>query len=81
MKGILNKLIEQGESILEQTYCDSMGFMEYVPNSIYDGWKRRALMFVQRNYPNELQLPTLEKHVQSNNSSEHCVAIVSILKA
>lgn len=77
----LQELIIEGEAIMKQTFRDSLGFYEYVPNDRFDEWKRKALMYVQEYFANHPQVATLEEQVHSNNESFHCRAIISILKA
>lgn len=78
---MMQSLIQEGETLMRESFSDSLGFGEYVNNDKYDEWKRKALMFVQDQYAGHPQLPTLEKHVLSDNQSYHCRAIISILKA
>ncbi len=76
----LDELITEGERILAKKTSDRLGF-EYVDYELFDVWKRKALMFLESVYPNHSQVVTFEEHVHSDNSSSHCIACLSILKA
>ena len=75
----LNDLITEGESIYANRHWGDLG--EYVDNERFDSWKRKALMLLQQVYPKNPQVETFEQHVLANNSSYHCLACLSILKA
>lgn len=75
----LDELISEGERIYAHRHVDECG--GYVENDIYDPWKRKALMFIQKTYPNNPQIATFESHVAANEDEDHCFACLSILKA
>ena len=75
----LEELIKEGESILAGKHSSTIGY--YVDNARYDPWKRKALMFIQQEYPTHPQVQTFEQHVAANNDEDHCRSCLSILKA
>lgn len=75
----LDELIREGDLIYANKQDSEYG--SYVNNMVYDPWKRKALMFLQGAYPNNPQVVTFEDHVAANDSSYHCLACLSILKA
>lgn len=77
----IDELIDEGKRVLSTSRPDSMGFAEYVDNDLYEHWKRKALMFVQSAYPNNPQVSTMELYVAKNDSTQHCITILSILEA
>jgi len=76
----LEELIKEGEDILAAK--KTSGYILVVRNEIFEPWKRKALMFLQEQYPNNPQVQTFEKIVvEGNNKSSYCEALLGILKA
>ena len=75
----LDELITEGQKIYANRYSANIG--EYVSYDMYDPWKRKALMFLQKEYPNHPQVSTFERHVSNNNDAYHCRTLLSILQA
>lgn len=76
----ISELISEGEQIYGRRYRGrTIG--EYVLADEYEMWKRKALMFLQQEYPKHPQVQTFEQHVASNNDSYHCRTLISILRA
>lgn len=75
----IEDLIEEGESIFSRKAEGMLG--DYIPMELFDPWRRKALMFLQQNYPQHPQVKTFEQYVGANNDSYHCTACLSILKA
>jgi len=75
----IEELISEGESVLATKQQGTLG--EFVNNTVYDPWKRKALMFLQENYPTHPQLKTFEEIVGHNSQSRFCRSLLSILNA
>lgn len=75
----IEDLIEEGECIISRKAEGMLG--DYVPMELFDPWRRKALMFLQQNYPQHPQVKTFEQHMGANNDTYQCTACLSILKA
>lgn len=75
----LDDLIEEGNYIYTHRHISEYG--GYVEPELYEPWKRKALMFLQQEYPNNPQVNTFERYVSINENEENCLACLSILKA
>ena len=75
----IEDLITEGENILANEIKGTYG--NYVENTLYEPWKRKSLLFLQRMFPNDPQVSTFEKVVQKNNFSENCISLLAILQA
>lgn len=54
----LEELIKEGNDVLSTAQRDPIS--SFVNESLYEPWKRKALMFVQENYPSHPQTKTFE---------------------
>lgn len=75
----IEDLVKEGEDILANEKYSEYG--NYVDNAKYEPWKRKALLFMQRMYPNDSQVQTFENIVHANDQSDHCRSLLSILQA
>ena len=75
----LEELIQEGNDVLKTTQSGPIG--SFVNESLYEPWKRKALMFVQENYLTHPQAKTFEEIVGHNNRPQFCRQLVSILQA
>ena len=75
----LEDLIHEGNEVLRTSQTGSLG--SYVNDSLYDPWKRKALMFIQECFPTHPQTKTFEEIVEHNSQTRYCRQLVSILQA
>lgn len=75
----LEELIHEGNEVLRTSQTGSLG--SYVNDSLYDPWKRKALMFIQECFPTHPQTKTFEEIVEHNSQTRYCRQLVSILQA
>lgn len=76
----IDDLILEGEKVLESKW--QSGFDLYVDPSIYEVWRRKALMFLQEHYPMHPQVRDFEEiTTKQNNNALFCEALFGILKA
>ena len=74
-------LIDEGETILEGQWHDSLGF-RFVNNKRFKEWERSALLFLQNYYPDHPQTKDFASLVQQdNNDASTCEQMLGILKA
>lgn len=77
----LSSLLQDVEKLLSNQHSDQLGFY-YVELTQFKNWARRALLFLQTNYPNHPQTKDFEKMVkQEDNSSGNCEDMRSVLLA
>lgn len=72
----IEDLINEGEEIYRNRRVSSYG--SYMDNEKYNPWKRKALLFMQRNYPNDQQTETFSTYVSRANDSFNCQSLLSI---
>lgn len=75
----LEELIIEGENILANEIYGSLG--NYVDNALFEPWKRKSLLYLQRMFPNDTQVATFENIVHANNFSDNCRSLLAILQA
>lgn len=75
----LEELIKEGNDVLSTAQRGPIS--SFVNESLYEPWKRKALMFVQENYPSHPQTKTFEDIVGHNSQPKYCRQLVSILQA
>lgn len=75
----LEELIHEGNEVLRTSQTGSLG--SYVNDSLYDPWKRKALMFIQECFPTHPQTKTFEEIVEHNSQTRYCRQLVSVLQA
>lgn len=75
----LEELIHEGNEVLRTSQSSTYG--AYVNGSLYEPWKRKALMFIQENFPTHPQTKTFEEIVGHNSQTRYCRQLVSILQA
>lgn len=76
----LEELIKEGNDVLSTEHKGSLSGT-FVNESLYEPWKRKALMFIQEFYPSHPQTKTFEDIVGKNNNAKYCRQLVSILQA
>ena len=75
----LEELIQEGNDVLKTAQSGPIG--SFVNESLYEPWKRKALMFVQENFLSHPQAKTFEEIVGHNNRPHFCRQLISILQA
>lgn len=75
----LEELILEGNEVLRTS--QSCAYGSYVNGSLYEPWKRKALMIIQEYFPTHPQTKTFEEIVGHNSQTRYCRQLVSILQA
>lgn len=75
----LEELINEGNEVLRTSQTSTLG--SYVNNSLYEPWKRKALMFIQEYFPVHPQTKAFGEIVEHNSQTRYCRQLVSILQA
>ena len=77
---MLKELISQGESFRNSKKLGEFSLPDYIDNDGYQDWKREALMFLQVNYPDNLQTKDFSELRNSDKFYDY-ETMLSILRA
>lgn len=71
----IDELIQEGENLIEHKIKDYF-LGPAVPLELFEIWKRKSLMYLQKVYPNHPQVKTFEFYVSKDNRLNNAQSLI-----